>query len=125
MILDTNALSALAGKDPDLLAKLGDTRRLAVTLISLGEYQYGIAHSLSKSELQLWLQAFVQRAEVFCPDMATLPHYASVRSELRQAGTPIPANDCWIAALVRQHGLPLLSRDQHFDLVDDIRRLEW
>jgi tRNA(fMet)-specific endonuclease VapC len=57
--------------------------------------------------------------------MATLPHYASVRSELRQAATPIPANDCWIAALVRQHGMPLLSRDQHFDLVDDIRRLEW
>ena len=74
-------------------------------LISLGEYEYGIAHSRSKNELQLWLQAFVQRAEVFCRDMATLPHCASVRSSFAS--------------------MPLLSRDQHFDLVDDIRRLEW
>jgi predicted nucleic acid-binding protein len=125
VILDSNALSALARKDHDLLARLRDARRLAVTLISLGEYEYGISHSRLKDELQLWLHAFVQRAEVFCPDMGTLPHYASVRSELRQAGTPIPANDCWIAALVRQHGMPLLSRDQHFDLIDDVRRLEW
>lgn len=125
MILDTNALSALARKDRDLLARLGDVRRLAVTLISLGEYEYGIAHSRLKDELRDWLQAFLKRAEVFCPDLGTLPHYARVRSELRNAGTPIPANDCWIAALVRQHGMPLLSRDQHFDLVDEIRRVEW
>ncbi len=125
MILDTNALSALAQKDRDLLARLGDARRLVVTLISLGEFKYGIAHSRLRDELEDWLQSFLQRVEVFCPDVGTLPHYVDVRSELRQAGTPIPANDCWIAALVRQHRLPLLSRDQHFDLVDDIRRLEW
>ena len=125
MILDTNALSALAQKNPGLLARLGDARRLAVTLISLGEFNYGIAHSRQKDELENWLEAFLRRAEVLCPDMRTLPHYADVRSELRQAGTPIPANDCWIAALVRQHGLSLLSRDQHFDLVDEVRRVEW
>lgn len=125
MILDTNALSALARRDRDLLARLRDARRLAVTLISLGEFKYGIAQSRLKDELEIWLQAFLQRAEVLCPDLRTLPHYADVRSELRQAGTPIPANDCWIAALVRQHGLSLLSRDEHFDLVDDVRRVEW
>lgn len=57
MILDTNALSAMARKDRGLLAKLRDARHLAVTLISLGEYDYGIAHSRLKNELQLWLQA--------------------------------------------------------------------
>ena len=125
MILDTNALSSLARKDRDLLSALGDARRLAVTLISLGEYKYGIAQSRMQDELEEWLRAFLQRAEVLCPDMRSLPHYANVRSELRHAGTPIPANDCWIAALVRQHGMPLLSRDRHFDLVDDVRRVDW
>ena len=33
----------------------------------------------------------------------TARHYADVREELRQAKTPIPENDLWIAALVRQH----------------------
>lgn len=125
MILDTNALSALAQKDPDLLARLGDARVLAVTLISLGEFKYGMAHSRLRDELESWLQSLLQRVEVFCPNVETLPHYADVRSELRRAGTPIPANDCWIAALVRQYRLPLLSRDQHFDLVGDVRRIAW
>jgi tRNA(fMet)-specific endonuclease VapC len=34
-----------------------------------------------------------------------------------------PLNDVWIAALCRQHGLPLLSRDRHFDVVPGIKRL--
>lgn len=51
--------------------------------------------------------------------------YAEVRSELKKAGTPIPANDGWIAALCRQHDLPLLSQDKHFDSVKGLRRVDW
>jgi predicted nucleic acid-binding protein len=31
----------------------------------------------------------------------------------------------WIAALCHQHGLPIISRNEHFDLVKGIRRLSW
>ena len=55
----------------------------------------------------------------------TAAQYAELRCELKRAGTPIPANDAWIAALCHQHSLPILSRDQHFDLVKGIRRLSW
>ncbi|MGO9842949.1 MAG: PIN domain-containing protein [Candidatus Acidiferrales bacterium] len=54
----------------------------------------------------------------------TIP-YHDVRTELKKAGTQIPSNDVWIAALCRQHSLPLVSRDRHFDLVSGIRRLNW
>ena len=37
----------------------------------------------------------------------------------------IPENDLWIAALVRQYDLPLLSKDRHFDSVQGISRLSW
>jgi len=56
---------------------------------------------------------------------ATSASYAEVRLELRRAGTPIPTNDIWIAALCRQHALPILSQDEHFDLVDGVRRVSW
>jgi tRNA(fMet)-specific endonuclease VapC len=46
-------------------------------------------------------------------------------AELKRAGTPIPTNDLWIAALCRQHDLPLLSRDRHFDRVPGLRRIAW
>jgi tRNA(fMet)-specific endonuclease VapC len=47
------------------------------------------------------------------------------RFELKQEGKPIPANDLWISALCRQHSLPLVSRDRHFDAVAGLRRLDW
>ena len=125
MILDTNALSALAQKDRSLVGKIKNARQIAVTLISLGEYQYGIARSRKRRELENWLRAFLSRAEILMPNLETATQYAAVRGELQQAGTPIPANDCWIAALIRQHRLPIVSRDRHFDLVQNVRRIEW
>ncbi len=47
------------------------------------------------------------------------------RFGLKAAGTPLPENDLWIAALVRQYDLPLLSKDRHFDNVQGISRLSW
>ena len=43
--------------------------------------------------------------------------------ELKRLGSPIPPNDVWIAALARQHVLPVLSNDSHFDAVDRIQRI--
>ena len=51
--------------------------------------------------------------------------YADISSELKAAGTPIPGNDLWIAALVREYDLSLLSKDKHFDSVRGITRLSW
>ncbi len=125
MILDTNALSALAGRDPELIQCVGSAPRLCVTLISLGEFHYGISQSKKRKELTTWLNAFLARAEVLVPSLSTLPHYADIRHELKLAGTPIPANDCWIAALVREYKMPIVSMDHHFDKVSGVRRLDW
>ncbi len=51
--------------------------------------------------------------------------YAEIREVLRLMGRPIPVNDLWIAALAVQHTLPILSLDQHFDLVPDLKRIGW
>ena len=125
MILDTNALSALAEKSDGLIAKIRSAPRLCVTLISLGEYRYGIDASRKRKELDRWLEAFLARATILYPDLQTLPHYAAIRRELKAAGTPIPANDCWIAALVRQHKMELVTQDRHFDLVEGVRTIRW
>ena len=51
--------------------------------------------------------------------------YAAIRSELKAGRSPIPANDAWIAALARQHRIPIVGRDIHFDRVKNIERLAW
>lgn len=125
MILDTNALSALAGEDPRLIERIRPAPRLCVTLIGLGEYKFGLLGSRKRVELEIWLDAFLRKASVLSPNLATLDFYAAIRQELKAAATPIPANDCWIAALARQHRMDLVSRDAHFDKVADLRRFDW
>ena len=126
MILDTNALSALAEKNASLIDLLAGAGRLTVTFVTLGEFSYGVRNSRARNELEEWMRKnLLSRLEILFPDLSTIEHYADVRTELRTAGTPIPANDIWIAALVRQHQLPIISSDQHFDNVTGLERLEW
>ncbi|MCC5842765.1 MAG: PIN domain-containing protein [Verrucomicrobia bacterium] len=125
MILDTNAISALQGNDKKLIAKLCSQVDLMLNLISLGEYRYGIDGSRHRDELSAWLDALTRRAKVLTPDLKTLPFYSQIRHELKTAGTPIPANDVWIAAICRQHKLPILSRDAHFDKIKGLKRITW
>ena len=58
-------------------------------------------------------------------DRLTADSYAAIRAEVKSQGQPIPANDVWIAALARQHRLPILSRNHHFDAVPGLGRLTW
>ena len=125
MILDTNAVSALAAKDTAILTKIREADTLSVTLIGMGEFLYGVERSTHCDKLKRWLDAFLAKVVLLSPDLDTLPIYAAIRIELRDAGTPIPANDCWIAALVRQYKQPILSRDVHFDWVSGITRMAW
>ena len=59
------------------------------------------------------------------PGVATAEHYGRIRAQLAQAGTPIPENDIWIAALALEHQLPLSARDVHFDRVTGLQVLKW
>ena len=125
MILDTNALSAIADNDPNIIALLARTDVLAIPVMVLGEYRYGIAQSRNRSAYETWLQELLNDCLVLDINELTTRCYAEINLELRRSGRPIPTNDLWIAALCRQHALPLVSRDRHFDLVPGNRRIEW
>ena len=55
----------------------------------------------------------------------TARRYGEVKAELRAAGTPIPENDIWIAALALEHSLTLVTRDAHFAVVAGITAVPW
>ena len=125
MILDTNGLSALAGGDAALEPILRKAAQIAIPVIVLGEYRYGISQSRHRPHYERWLGEYLPRFRVLDVDEQTTISYSAVRTELKKAGTPIPSNDVWIAALCRQHSLALISRDHHFDVVSGITRLAW
>ena len=125
MILDTNGLSALAEGESHLEPILRKATQIAVPVIVLGEYRYGIQQSRERQRYERWLVEYLPKFRVLNVDEQTTTSYAAVRGELKRAGTPIPSNDVWIAALCRQHSLAVLSRDRHFDLVPGLRRIDW
>lgn len=125
MILDTNGLSAVADGEGALEPILSKAAEIAVPVIVLGEYRYGIRQSRDRQRYEQWLTESLRNYRVLAVDEETALAYAALRYELRRAGTPIPSNDVWIAALCRQHAFSLLSRDRHFDLVRGIERIDW
>ena len=125
MILDTNALSAAADREPAALEVIAAAESLAVPVIVLGEYRLGIAQSRFRTDYESWLREWMETVTVLEIDEETTSHYATIGLELKRSGKPIPANDLWIAALCRQHSQPLISRDRHFDGVRGLERIDW
>ena len=125
MILDTNALSAIGDDEPKAVRIFNQAESIELPVIVLGEYRFGIAQSRRRKEYEKWLEELIAAVRVLPVDQETSAHYARIRAELRKAGKPIPSNDIWIAALCRQHRLPVMSQDKHFDSVRDLQRVGW
>lgn len=125
MILDTNALSAVADDDVSAVRVFREATSIEIPVIVLGEYRFGIAQSRRSKEYETWLEELIAVTRVLAVDEESSRHYAQIRAELKRAGSPIPSNDLWIAALSRQHRLPVMSQDQHLGLVEGLKRIGW
>ncbi len=123
--LDTNCYADFARGDADVVAAIETAEAVFLPLIVLGELRAGFAVGTHAARNESVLRQFLLRPgiEVLAPDVQTTRHYGSVYRQLRSQGTPIPTNDMWIAALVLQHDLVLLDRDEHFDALPQLTRL--
>ncbi len=68
------------------------------------------------------LQKFLAKGTVgvLLPGRETAEHYARLFVQLKRAGTPVPDNDLWIAALALERDLLLITRDRHFQRVPQL-----
>ena len=125
MILDTNALSAFIDGDRAIGERLAGQHQVSIPVIVLGEFRHGIASSRHRATYEAWLDEHLADFDVLDVSAATAVVYSTVRVALRRKGQPIPANDAWISALALEHGLPVLTRDSHFDMVPGLKRVGW
>jgi tRNA(fMet)-specific endonuclease VapC len=117
--LDTNVYSGLMRGDGAAASALRAAREIYLPLIVLGEllagFMAGSQARKNREELAEFLAS--PRVSLLNPDERTARHYAEIYGALRAAGTPVPTNDLWIAALARQHRLSLLTFDAHFKAI--------
>lgn len=68
---------------------------------------------------------FAAISAVLVPNTATAKEYGEIKNTLRNKGRSIPENDIWIAAITKQYGLTLVTRDEHFKEVEGIAMEAW
>ncbi len=125
MIYDTNAVSDFLDGIPAVEAKVEASGFHGLPVIVMGEYLYGLKSSRDQAAREPRFAAFTRTCRLLAVTPDTAVHYANIRHRLRLAGTPIPENDIWIAALALEHEQKVLSNDRHFDLVEGIERISW
>ena len=116
IILDTSAYAGFMKGDPSLKLALQQAQEIYVNPVVLGELLAGFARSQRAAENRTELTAFLASPRVAVLDISesTAERYAVILNFLRSQGTPIPANDVWIAASAMEHGLCVLTRDAHY-----------
>ena len=122
--LDTNRLVDLFQGDSELARKLSVCDEVWVPLTVLGEIKAGFYGGTHKHRNETLLQRFLakQTVGILLPDRDTAEHYARLFVQLKRAGTPVPDNDLWIAAMALQNDLVLVTRDRHFESIPQLLR---
>ena|SRR5471032_1305601 len=124
VLLDTSVVIPFFKGDKAVRAQLaGVTIYLPQTV--LGELYCGVHLSSNQDKTRNEIQNFLAAVSILSPGITTAEHYGKIRAALAKAGTPIPENDIWIAALAVEHGLPLAARDAHFDQIAGLTVLKW
>jgi tRNA(fMet)-specific endonuclease VapC len=114
LLLDTNFVVALIAGEAAVVARVGSAERAFLPSIVVGELYYGAFRSSRVQANVARVDRLVISRAVLAATAVTARQYGALKNLLRQAGRPIPENDLWIAARAIEHGLTLLTRDQHF-----------
>ena len=125
ILLDTNRYTDMARGDVFVVETIAAADETFIPIFVLGELRAGFLGGSRAAENEKILKAFLNKStvRVLAPDELTTVHYATIYQQLRRAGTPIPTNDMWIAALTSQHALALFARDVHFDRLPQLVRI--
>lgn len=122
ILCDRSAYSAILRGDMRIARAMQEADEIAISAIVLGELKAGFRRGRHRERNEKELAEFLAspRVQVLGLDEETADRYAVILDFLRSAGNPIPTNDVWIAASAMQHGLRVLTTDQHFRKIPQI-----
>jgi tRNA(fMet)-specific endonuclease VapC len=130
-LLDTNILIYLIKNHPPVIAErvnaLPETALLATSFITWAALLKGAERSTRKPEVLRRLDALTRQVTVLYPSgPAICQHYAEQFTRLKGAGTPIGANDLWIACHALAERATLVTHNtRDFQRVDGLRIEDW
>jgi len=119
-MIDTNVIIKYLAGDASTKRLLDNASEISVSVIVVGELQYGAHKSTqAKSNLELF-DNFLSNFSIIPVDVNIAKIYGEVKEKLRKRGINIPENDVWIAATAKSRQSRLLTYDAHFKSVDGL-----
>lgn len=129
--LDTNILIYLIKNQPPAIAQridaLPEEDSLCMSFITWAELLKGAERSTRKADVLRRLEALARQVPVRYPGgPAICRHYAEQATRLKDAGTPIGANDLWIACHALADEATLVTHNtREFKRVSGLRVEDW
>ncbi|MFI5340088.1 MAG: type II toxin-antitoxin system VapC family toxin [Candidatus Methylomirabilales bacterium] len=124
-LLDTNIIIALFADETAVKDSLARADEVFTSSIAIGELCFGAWKSDRASENLARIDDFTANSVVLGCDTDTARRYGEIKNALRLKGRPLPENDIWMAAIALQHGLMLVTRDAHFNEIENLKVVAW
>jgi predicted nucleic acid-binding protein len=98
---------------------------LAVSVITIGELRAGVlaATDLTTRDRRLRTLTAALELDPVPIDTSVAEHWAKLRVALRDSGLRMGVNDSWIAATALALDVPVLTQDEGFPLLEELRVL--
>jgi predicted nucleic acid-binding protein len=116
VVLDTSAYSRFQSRHAGIVAALAEAKIILMPVTVLGELEAGFELGMRSAANRQELARFLADPAVAVLDTtsAVARRWARIFARLRRAGTPVSANDMWIAAAAMECGGHLLTFDSDF-----------
>ena len=124
-LIDTNFAINLFSRLKTVEEQLSSDPDLYLSTIVLGELFFGAYRSRNVRHNIERIADLTKSMRVLSCDEKTSECYGVLKNQLHKKGRPIPENDLWLAALAHQHNLILVTRDRHFQEIEQLRTTAW
>jgi tRNA(fMet)-specific endonuclease VapC len=124
-LLDTNIIIALFANQEAINNNLLIAEEIFIPSIAIGELYYGANKSQKVQDNLAKINEFIINNIILGCDAITAKYYGQIKHSLRIKGRPLPENDIWIAAIAFQYDLILVSRDSHFQEIENLQLVQW
>jgi tRNA(fMet)-specific endonuclease VapC len=128
-LLDTNICIYIAKHNPPAVRERfarHQAAELAMSVITLGELQFGAEKSQSRERAHNTINALAALIQVMPLPLSAGEHYGRIRATLQAQGQPIGNNDLWLAAHAHAEGWILVTNNaREFVRVEGLQIENW
>ena len=126
-LLDTNTVSHLIKRHPQAIQRLlaVPMHSLGISAITAGELAFGLAKRPEAVALRAAVHEFLKRVDVLPWDAAVAQTYGRLRAQVQSEGIGLSALDMQIAAHAVHVQAILVSSDQAFGRLTQLKHENW